>query len=147
MAEHEENIMADYNKAVSDMKNIQSMSGASEMDVLTFDFLRDHAAILMAHSFDFDWNLHVSKLFWGRDFVVSEILDADVVECIMVKEKKLWDCDDETNPSMVCHALLLTLTVNHSTVTPECGEQSDRVLSATVVWVASDQDGYLCLKL
>ena len=118
MAEHQENILADYNKAVSQHEGTsKSVNGVSEKDVLVFDFLKDHAAILMAHTFDFDWNVHVSKLFQSRDFIVSEILDADVVELIILREKDTVGlCNKDTNPSMVCRALLMTSTVNRNNV-------------------------------
>ena len=94
-------------------------------------------AKVSSYTFNFDWNQHVKKLFQETDSLMAEIMEDSVVECLMAKEKDLWDIY-ATN-FIACNALLLCSTVNHSFIIPVGDLQNKRVISATVVWVANDQ--------
>ena len=104
---------------------------------MSFNFLQKHPVMLMAHTFGFDWNRNVTKLFQATDSLMAEIMDDFVVERITTKQKKAWDI--YASDCMACNALLLCSTVNRSTIVPVGGSQGKRVFSATVVWVAKDQ--------
>ena len=80
MAEQQGAILNGYNKALAEMDSCKKATGRSEKHLLTFDFLQKHVIMLMAHTFNFDWNKNVLKLFQPMDHVMANIMDADIVK-------------------------------------------------------------------
>ena len=130
-------IISAYEEAKAELNRIRQDNKWTEKKALTFDFLQRYPVLLMAHTFNFDWNRHVKKLFQETDSLMADIMEESVVERIMTKGKDSWDIY-ATN-CMACNALLLCCTVNRSTIIPVGSLQNKRVVSATVVWVANDQ--------
>ena len=130
-------IIKAYEEAKAELSRIRQDNKWTEKKALTFDFLQKYPVMLMAHTFNFDWNRNVKKLFQETDSLMAEIMEDSVVEHIMTKEKDLWDIY-ATN-CITCNALLLCSTVNRSGIVPAGDSPNKRVISATVVWVANDQ--------
>ena len=130
-------IIQGYELAKAELQRIRQPTKCSEKKALTFNFLQKHAIMLMAHTFAFNRNKNVLKLFWLTDHVMADIMDDQVAERLFTKERQSWDIN--TNNCIACYALMLSCTVNRSTVVPVAGSQKEKVFSATVVWVAADQ--------
>ena len=130
-------IIKAYEEAKAELSQIRQDNKWTEKKALTFDFLQKYPVMLMAHTFNFDWNRHVKKLFQETDSLMAEIMEDSVEERLMAEEKDLWDIY-ATN-CIACNALLLCSTVNCSSIIPVGDLQNKRVISATVVWVANDQ--------
>ena len=138
MAEMQEEILCHISEAEVVLAGIQSISGLSVKEALTFDFFKDHAIYLLGWKNGFDWNAHINKLFQPMESIPMPIMDTDVVNKLGTKGAPSWTPDIDC---LAHQALLVTYSHNNSTIvcTLSTDTTDKRVVSALVVWVAYDQ--------
>ena len=82
---------------MAELGQIQQASNLMATEAVTFDFLKTHAIMLLAHNFGIDWDNHVSKLFHPLDYINvsklfhpldyinTEVMDKDEVDILLTK--------------------------------------------------------------
>ena len=54
-------------------------------EILSFEFLKTHGIMLLAHNFGVDCDEHVSKLFRTLKCIDAEVMDEDEVDVLLTK--------------------------------------------------------------